>query len=237
MTGNDNMTLMNNGLGKRANAIGATTAMRVAAELRERILRGELQPGQRLKIDELSALLNVSHMPVREALQDLESEGILEVYPHRGTVIRGVDDRFIRNMYDVRAAIEGMLTERCAENICEDDVAALKRAAMEYEAAVGKKKFDAATQANFKLHGIINGVADNPDAVRVLTQGRLLVEALRYRFGSKERRLAAIVEEHRKLVDAIVAGEVKPAGELARQHCLGARDDILALLAEAKKEQ
>ena len=48
-------------------------------------------------------------MPVREALRELEGEGVLDVFPHRGAVIRGVGRRFIRNLYDVRGAIEGML--------------------------------------------------------------------------------------------------------------------------------
>jgi hypothetical protein len=59
---------------------------RVADDLRRRILAGELAPGQRLKIDELASLCEVSHMPVREALRELEGEGVLDVFPHRGAV-------------------------------------------------------------------------------------------------------------------------------------------------------
>jgi DNA-binding GntR family transcriptional regulator len=87
-------------------AIGATTAMRVAAELRRRVLHGEFAPGQRLKIDDIAALVDVSHMPVRVALQELEAEGVLDLLPHRGAVVRGVDANFVRNAYDVREAIE-----------------------------------------------------------------------------------------------------------------------------------
>jgi DNA-binding GntR family transcriptional regulator len=83
-----------------AGAIGATTAMRVAADLRRRILMGELAPGRRLKIDEVAAICAVSHMPVRGALHKLEREGILELSPHRGAVIRPVDAYFVRNTYD-----------------------------------------------------------------------------------------------------------------------------------------
>ena len=67
--------------------------MRVAADLRQRILNGEFAPGQRLKIDDIATLFGVSHMPVRAALQELESEGVLQVFPHRGAEIRGVDVR------------------------------------------------------------------------------------------------------------------------------------------------
>ena len=89
-------------------------------------LMGELAPGRRLKIDEIAAICAVSHMPVRGALHELEREGILELSPHRGAVIRPVDAHFVRNTYDLRAAIEGMLTERCAESIDEAGIAELR---------------------------------------------------------------------------------------------------------------
>ena len=123
----------------RDNASGATTAMHVAADLRRRILQGELSPGQRLKIDDIAALCNVSHMPVRGALQELEAEGVLDVYPHRGAVIRGVDARFVRNMLELRAAIEVMLTERCARSIDKAGLAALEALALDFEEAAARK--------------------------------------------------------------------------------------------------
>jgi DNA-binding GntR family transcriptional regulator len=219
---------------KRSSAIGATTAMRVASELRARILSGELKPGQRLKIDDVAELLQISHMPVRGALQDLEAEGILEVYPHRGTVIRGVDHRFVRNMYDVRGAIEGMLAERCAAMISDEQVLQLQQAALAFEQAAERDDPKGIMNANFELHEKINSVADNPDALRVLAQGRLLVEALRVRFGYQVRRVKTIINEHRDIVSAIANRDVQSVGLLARLHCEGARDDLLTLLDESK---
>lgn len=213
-----------------AGAIGATTAMRVAADLRRRILMGELAPGRRLKIDEIAAICAVSHMPVRGALHELEREGILELSPHRGAVIRPVDAHFVRNTYDLRAAIEGMLTERCAESIDEAGIAELRGKVEAFEEASSSSDPLALVRANRELHDSINRHADNPDAVRVLGQGRLLVEALRVRFGFGPRRTDAIVAEHRQILRAIVRHDVEKAGRLARAHCVRARDDLLARL-------
>jgi DNA-binding GntR family transcriptional regulator len=210
--------------------IGATTAMRVAADLRRRILLGELAPGQRLKIDELASLCDVSHMPVREALHELEAEGVLDVFPHRGAVVRGVDAEFVRNTYDVREAIEGMLTERCAERIDKAGLARLEAAVDAYEAAAKKRNPAALLDANRAIHDTINDVAANPQAVRVLAQGRLLIEALRLRFGYGTGRVDDVVAQHRALFRAIARHDVERAGRLARQHCVAARDDLLALL-------
>jgi DNA-binding GntR family transcriptional regulator len=210
--------------------IGATTAMRVAADLRRRILLGELAPGQRLKIDELASLCDVSHMPVREALHELESEGVLDVFPHRGAVVRGVDAEFVRNTYDVREAIEGMLTERCAERIDKAGLARLEAAVDAYESLARKRNPATLLDANRAIHDTINEVASNPQAVRVLAQGRLLIEALRLRFGYGTGRVDDVVAQHRALFRAIARHDVERAGRLARQHCVAARDDLLALL-------
>jgi DNA-binding GntR family transcriptional regulator len=213
-----------------AGAIGATTAMRVAADLRRRILMGELPPGRRLKIDEIAAICEVSHMPVRGALHELEREGILELSPHRGAVIRPVDAHFVRNTYDLRAAIEGMLTERCAESIDAAGIAELRARVNAYDDACATGDPLTQVRANRELHDSINMRADNPDAVRVLGQGRLLVEALRVRFGFGPRRSDAILAEHRQILRAIARHDVEKAGRFARAHCVRARDDLLARL-------
>ncbi|HEX4883568.1 MAG TPA: GntR family transcriptional regulator [Casimicrobiaceae bacterium] len=212
-------------------SLSATTASRVAAHLRRRILAGELRPGQRLKLDELAALCEVSHMPVREALRELEGEGVLEVQPHRGATIRGVDARFIRNFYDLRGAIEGMLSGRCAERIDAAGLASLRAAARDVERAARRDDAEGVVEANRRLHDAINATADNPQALRMLAQGRVLADALRLRFGYGGGRAEAIVQEHAALVAAIAGHDAGAAATIATQHCLRARDDLLAQLA------
>ena len=209
---------------------GTTTAMQVAADLRRRILQGEFAPGQRLKIDDIAALCAVSHMPVRVALQELEAEGVLDLYPHRGAVIRAVDARFVRNMLELRAAVEVMLTERCARVVDKTGLAELETLALDYERAAVLGDPLAVVSANLRLHDAINRVADNPEALRVLGRGRLLIQALRMRFGFGPGRVDTVIAEHRALLRAIARKDEKRAGEIARRHCEGARDELLSLL-------
>ena len=210
----------------------ATSAMQVAADLRRRILLGEFKPGARMKIDDIAELCAVSHMPVRVALQELEAEGVLDLYPHRGAVIRAVDARFVRNMLELRAAIEVMLTEKCAQRIDRAALAELEALALDYEAAARRGEPLAIVSANLRLHDAINRVADNPEAVRMLSRGRLLIQALRVRFGFGPTRTDAVIAEHRALLRAIARKDGKRAGEIARRHCEGARDELLSLLPD-----
>lgn len=214
--------------------IGATTAMRVAEDLRRRILAGELEPGQRIKIDEVAEACGVSHMPVRDALRQLEGEGVLVAFPHRGAIVKGVDARFVRDFYDLRAAVEGMLAERCAAAIDAPGLADLAAAVDRFEAEA-ERGAEAAVAANRDLHDRVNAVADNREALVVLDRGRVLGDALRVRYGYGEGRVDAIVREHRSLLRAIAKHDVERAGDIARAHCRRARDDLLAKLAGSRR--
>ncbi|MFO1312841.1 MAG: GntR family transcriptional regulator [Burkholderiales bacterium] len=211
-------------------AANVTSAMEVAADLRQRILRGELKPGARLKIDDVATLCDVSHMPVRVALQSLEAEGLLDVYPHRGAVIKPVDAKFVRNALELRAAVEVMLTESCARLIDKDGLVELERHVRDFEAAAERNDPLAIVDANLRLHDAIGRTADNPEAMRVLARGRLLIQALRVRYGFGPGRVYRVIAEHRALLHAIARKDERKAGEVARRHCEGARDELLALL-------
>lgn len=223
---------------REGGAIGDTTAMRIAAELRRRILTGQIAPGDRLKIDEIAADCNVSHMPVRAAFQKLEVDGVLDLIPHRGAVIRSVDADFVRNLYDVRAAIEGMLAEGCAARVDATGLERLEAAVAAFEsAAAGERDTAAMLAANQRFHDTVNEIPANPLAVHMLTHGRLLVESLRLRFGYNEQRLDRVLTEHRAIFHAIAKHDVESAGRLARIHAVGARDDILGWLAALDGER
>ncbi len=210
---------------------GTTAAMQVAADLRRRIVQGEFKPGARLKIDEIAELCAVSHMPVRVALQSLEAEGVLDIYPHRGAVIKAVDARFVSNMLEVRGAMEVMLSVRCAQLVDRAGLEEIEGLVAEYEDAAQRNRPLAIVSANLRLHDAINRWADNPEALRVLGRGRLLIQALRARYGFGGGRVEEAVREHRLLFRAIARRDERRAGEIARLHCEHARDELLSLLA------
>jgi len=211
---------------------GTTAAMQVAAELRRRIVQGEFRPGARLKIDEIAELCAVSHMPVRVALQSLESEGVLDIYPRRGAVIKAVDARFVRNMLEVRGAMEVMLSVRCAQLVDKAGLEEIEGLVAEYEDAARRNRALAIVSANLRLHDAIHRWADNPEALRVLARGRLLIQALRARYGFGAGRVEQAVAEHRQLLRAIARRDERRAGEVAGRHCEHARDELLALLPQ-----
>jgi len=204
-----------------------TAADQVRERLREDILTGRLTPGARVTVEELASRYAVSQMPVREAIRVLAGEGILETSPHRGARVVAVDADFIRNTYDMREALEGMLAERCAERAAPSDVAAMRGLVGAHAAAVEEGAIDRVVALDRQIHLALAEAAANPPAQRALRIGRGLIEALRLRAGFSPARLARIVHEHHALIDAIEARDARTAGLVARLHVIGARDDLL----------
>jgi DNA-binding GntR family transcriptional regulator len=217
-------------------ALSATTPQRIAHRMRIDIAGRRLAFGERMKIDELATRYGVSHMPIREALRELEAEGLVEISAHRGATVRGVDERFIENICDIREALEVMLTERCARHADADTITILREQVRRHAALANGRGTDNTAElvtANRAIHQTINSAADNPQALRLLSNGRVLVEALRIGYGFRPGRVRQIVAEHKALLEAIAAHDAAGAAAVARSHCAGARADMLAGFREA----
>ena len=213
--------------------LGDPIYARVREHLRKDILAGVYQVGERLKIQELSRRYGVSPMPVREALQKLEGEGLVQIEPNRGARVRRVDLRFIHNMYDIRAAIDGMLVRKATERITSPTLEELKTAAESYEQAVADEDIAASFEANRRLHEIIHKTAKNEDAQAILSQRWGLIECLRTAFRSGPERMQQAVEEHRRLLDALEKRDADEAERIAKDHCEHARVDLIKQMQKA----
>ena len=140
---------------------------RLREQIRSDVVSGIWKLGQHMTLAELSSHYGVSANPVREALHQLQGEGVVEMRQNRGAVVRQVDAEFVKNMYDVRGAIEGMLAAEAARRATEDDILHITRFVEAYEQAVATTNIDQIVQANRALHQTINRIADNPLALEI----------------------------------------------------------------------
>ena len=208
----------------------ATAAAMVVEALRRDIVGGRFRPGARLKIQDLAARYAVSMMPVREALRHLDGERLVQLDAHRGATVRPVTVAFVRDLYGVRDALEGLLIERCAAVATDADVAAIAALATAWETAADRGDPHRLMEANRRFHEKINLVGDNAEALHLLSSGWPLILALRLRIGFGARRLDQIRAQHRALVDAIAARDPATARRVSAEHCASARDDLIAQL-------
>ena len=200
---------------------------RVRERLREEIVSGEFPSGVRLKIIELSKRYGVSPMPVREALQKLEGEGLVVIEANRGARVRNVDENFINNMYDIRAAIDSMLVRRAAERMDEEDFEYLRETQAAYEDAAQRSDFKDLLKYNQALHDRLHTLADNPDAKIIIERPWGLIDCLRLQYGCGPDRTAMAIREHRELLEAIADHNADRVERLARNHTLNAKKDLI----------
>jgi DNA-binding GntR family transcriptional regulator len=210
-----------------------TMAERIEQEIRRDILNGVLVPGSRLRILDLSRAYGASPIPIREALRQLEGDRIVVMESHKGALLRDVDRKFVQDMYDLRGAIEALTVRRATQSARPADLQSLRKLCDEYEAIAAGGEQRAMLAANQRLHGLIGQLADNPAANRLIEQGWDLITAIRGRFGFGGQRIARIVGEHRRLVDAIERGEAELAVSIAQEHSEGAKQDLLQQMERA----
>jgi DNA-binding GntR family transcriptional regulator len=105
-----------------------STAADVAERLRRDLLNGGIGPGERIKMTTLEKRFGVSHIPIREALRQLEAEGFVHTLPTGGTVAAGVDLEDLEGLYELRRLIEGQVVYRAVEAATPEDLAALQGA-------------------------------------------------------------------------------------------------------------
>jgi DNA-binding GntR family transcriptional regulator len=211
-------------------AINTPTYLRLRDQIRTDIVAGVWQLGAHVTLAQLSQHYAVSAAPVREALLQLQGEGVVDMRMHRGAVIPAVDARYIDNIYKLRAALQSMLAREAAERATPPDVKQLQALADAHEAAAASDDVAATVQANRDLHHFMDRLADNPPALEVLDTRASLVDAFRRAHGYGGGRLDTVIAQHRKLVRAIARGDADRAEAAAQEHTDSARRDLLALL-------
>lgn len=105
----------------------------VTDRLRRALLAGDIQPGARIKVAELEKAFGVSHIPIREAVRRLETEGLIVALPQRAAVAAGVDLDDLQGLYDLRRIVECTVIRRSVESMTDEQVARVRAALTELE--------------------------------------------------------------------------------------------------------
>ncbi|MES2944961.1 MAG: GntR family transcriptional regulator [Pseudomonadota bacterium] len=213
-------------------AINTPTYMRLRDQVRADIVSGVWALGSHVTLAELSSHYEVSANPVREALLQLQGEGVIEMRMNRGAVIPLVDARYIDNLYRLRGAVQSMLVRGAARMAIPAQVNRMMELASVYEQAAQSSDISACVEANRSLHRHIDVIGDNPLAVDLLQGRSTLVDAYRRSVGYGTGRLELVVQQHRKIVRAIAAGDEEKAAQAMLEHTDSSRLDLLAMCSQ-----
>jgi len=198
--------------------------------LREQILDLRLAPGERLFEDEVSRAFGVSRTPVREAFRLLLAEELLEQMSTGGMVVPALDVADMRELYGVRAALEGLLAREAADNVDDEAVVELEELLEQMAALVEHPR--ALMGLGQQLHAKIADVSGNRRAEVLLHQLRGHISRYQVLTNKRPTRRHSSLDEHRAIVAALTARDGQRAERLIREHVMNA----YVVAAEALRE-
>src|SRR5579863_3563195 len=217
----------------------ASLRERVYVTLRDAIVSGELAPGARLRDQELAQSLGVSRTPVREALQRLEDEGLVETSPRASTRVAPLDARAARDAFPVVAALHALATRHGAPRLTAEGFAKMHTANQRlasYIASTDPASVLEAIAADDDFHGALLDAAANREITSALERVMPKVRRLEYaQFGSLAGRKS--VRQHAAIIAACERGDRELAARLVEENWLALGQLIAASLSEPAAEQ
>ena len=203
-----------------------------ADRIREQILAGGFRQGEHLVEAKIAEQLTISRGPVREAFKLLRAEGLLKEEPRRGTFVVSLTADDVREIYGLRAALEGRAARLLARSRDASTIETLRALANDIDAAVRSGDAAAVSRADLAFHEGLCRLCGNARIHEVFVRYVPTLRALLRLDEQVLRSLDEIPLQHRPFVDAIALGEEELAGRLLAEHADGA-GELIARLLEA----
>lgn len=206
----------------------------VVEHLRNFIVEGALEPGQKLNEREICEMLGISRTPLREALKVLESEGLVDIAPNRGASVSKMSEAEIRETFELMSGLEAFSGELACERITEAEVDEIK--ALHYAMLACRAQHDLAGyySRNRAIHDRINLAARNTALRQTYVAINRRLQALRFRSNFEAAKLDRAVDDHGAMIEALEARDGRRLAAILRRHLLDKRDAVLRLDASAQ---
>jgi DNA-binding GntR family transcriptional regulator len=188
--------------------------------LHERIVTGDLAPGDRVDSGEIADSLGVSRTPVREAILRLDAQGLVERQPYRGVVVTAVDEAAAEEVAALRIHLETLAVRAAVPRLQASDLARLRDLHHELETVIaGPDAQRGFAELNREFHLTLCRAAGTPTLIRLLSELSGRAERMRLHFDVRHGRA---LDDHASILDACAAGDVEAAVTATRDHVLGA---------------
>ena len=201
------------------------------SNIKEAIRLSRVQPGQALSETRLSRQLGISRTPVREALQMLAQEGLVQIIPGRAVTVASPTAQDVMDAIHVRLLLEPEVVRLAAKNITPDQLETLQHAQAGLEQAIANNDRVAWSRADNIYHETISAACPNQLLGELAMQYRNRVSYLSIDAQGNFERLTACTGEHRQIVDAIAARDSELAAQTMREHIEMFRQSIFRRLS------
>lgn len=195
--------------------------------IRQAIIDGTLEPGQRLMEAQLAEELGVSRTPVREAIRKLELGNFVVIIPRRGAYVADISLKDVSEVFEIRGALEALAAELAAERASEDELEQLERLLVEIGKSIEKRDVEALVALDTEFHDVLYRASRNERLGQLLSQLREHIQRYRTETLSHPARMKVALEEHRQIVEALAARDAELASRLAAAHIESAENSLM----------
>lgn len=193
---------------------------RVFHILREEILSGKYRPDEELKEKTIGEELGVSRTPVREALRQLELEGLVSIIPNRGAYVVGISQKDIRDIYEIRSRLEGLCARWAAACVTKEQIDELEENVYLADFHARKENYEQVVELDSRFHEILYTASGSEKLRHILLDFHHYAERSRKITLADPERAAKSNEEHRRIVEALKLHDEEQAEKLANEHIM-----------------
>jgi DNA-binding GntR family transcriptional regulator len=198
----------------------------ITERLRRAIIIGTIRPGERIRVADLEQKFGVSHIPIREALRRLQSEGFVEISPRRTTIAAGVDLSDLANVYDLRRIIEVEIGRRSISRMTKTDVETVRRALASFQAVAKDPSSAEFWERHREFHWALLAPAANPTIKRVLDHLWQTSERYVRLFVSTFATMDTVMDLHVELYEACAGGNVTTFENALTRHYVATEQTV-----------
>ena len=196
---------------------------RVFSQIRENILSGKYKDGMELREIAIGEELGVSRTPVREALRQLELEGLVKIIPNKGAIVTSINAKDIKDIYKMRSLLEGLCARWATRNITDEQIEELEEVIYLSEFYLNKKsqgKATHVTEMDGKFHLVLYQASNSRMLGHILRDFHKYVQVARTMSVKSEDRARKSIEEHKAILEAIKQKDEDLAEKLAHEHIM-----------------
>jgi DNA-binding GntR family transcriptional regulator len=172
----------------------------IVESLRQRIFEGEYGPGARLNIADLAQRFGASPVPVREALRNLEAEGLIEFRPNRGAIVRNVSPAVVRELWLIRTPLESLAGAEAAKLATPDDIAAVEALVAEMENDIGTESWH---RSHTLFHERLYAISGLPRLIQLVGNLRGQMRPYSKIYLRNRDHVGQAQKEHRAMVECL----------------------------------
>jgi len=203
--------------------------------LRTAIINGLIKPGERLVEKDYAEKFNISRTPVREALRKLELEGLVENIPRKGDIVKGIDVKDMLEIFSIRQALEPLVLKTAIENITPEDISNLQEAVNTMDRSADYDDTTTLLNAFQNFHDILIRASNMPRLSAIIAQLKDYLGRFRTISLSNTIRRTQAINEHKEIMQAILAKDSNKAEKLIGSHLASARKALVERIQVAKE--